>query len=87
MSGRLPMSPTLARMWVSCAAANGGERGMADSFFWALVIVPAGGSLESKSEAFGHCKSYALRATLLHSSLTGGRNDDHGPLLVARRLG
>jgi len=44
----------------------------------ALVIVPAGGSLESKSEAFGHCKSYALRATLLHSSLTGGWNDDQG---------
>jgi len=45
----------------------------------ALVIVPAGGSLGSKSEAFGHCKSYALRATLLHSSLTGGRNYDQGP--------
>ena len=35
------------------------------------------GNLESKSEAFGHCKSYALRATLLHSShRTTGRNND-----------
>ena len=37
---------------------------------------PGRGGLESKSEAFGHCKSYALRATLLHSSLTGDRNYD-----------